>query len=158
MQIFHEDGRTFLNRAEEKYDVIYGDTYKSLYTIPWHLTTLEASLKCYEMLHDGGCILINIISAIQGEGSLFLQAEFSTYRAVFPEVFVFAVDNPENLTDLQSIMLVAVKTSVPLKKTDVDPELSLFLTHDVTDKVGRNVPVLTDEKAPVDYYMNRVIR
>jgi len=158
MNIFHEDARTFLNRSEKKYDVIYGDAYKSLYTIPWHLTTLEAAQKTYEMLNEGGCALLNIISSIEGNASLFLQAELATYRAVFPQVYVFAVMDPSDRQMVQSMILLAVKSSDVPVMTSADPEITAFLQHDVTGLVGASLPVLTDEYAPVDFYTNKAIK
>jgi spermidine synthase len=158
MKIYHEDARTFLNRSDYKYDVIYGDAYKSLFTIPWHLTTVEAAEKTYSMLNEGGCVLLNIISSLEGNSSLFLQAELATYRKVFPYVFVFAVMDPADRKMVQSTILVAVKTaSSPELKND-DPELSEYLQHEVSGLIKTGLPVLTDEFAPVDYYTNKAIR
>lgn len=158
MKIFHEDARTFLNRCENKYDVIYGDAYKSLYTIPWHLTTIEAAERTYDMLNVGGCVLLNIISSIEGNTGLFLQAELTTYRQVFPYVFVFAVMDPSDLQTVQSIMLVAVKTVTRPELKNDDPELAEYLDHEVSGLIKTDLPVLTDEFAPVDYYTNKAIR
>jgi spermidine synthase len=158
MRIYHEDARTFLNRSPEKYDVIYGDAYKSLYTIPWHLTTIEAARKTYDMLNEGGCVLLNIISSIQGDASLFLTAELATYRAVFKHVYVFAVMDPEDLTGVQSTILVAVKSDWEPAFESPDAELADFLSHEVSGEIFTNLPVLTDEYAPVDYYTNKAIK
>jgi spermidine synthase len=158
MKIFHEDARTFLNQADYKYDVIYGDTYKSLYTIPWHLTTREAVLKTYNMLNDGGCVLLNIISSLEGNASFFLQAELATYRDVFPYVYVFAVMDPSDVQLVQSTILVALKSDTKPVWEDKDTEIEGYLHNDVTDRISASLPVLTDEYAPVDYYMNKAIR
>lgn len=158
MKIFHEDGRTFLNRSDHKYDVVYGDTFKSQYTIPWHLTTVEAARKTYEMLNNGGCALLNIISSLDGDASLFLRAELATYRQVFPFVYIFAVMDPNDLQMVQSTMLIAVKSASEPVWLDADPELASYLVHEVTSKVTADLPVLTDEFAPVDYYMNKAIK
>jgi spermidine synthase len=158
MKIFHEDARTFLNRGDYKYDVIYGDTYKSQYTLPWHLTTLEAARKTYEMLNEGGCALLNIISSLEGAGSLFLQAELATYREVFPYVYVFAVEDPTDLLSVQSIILLAIKSPVEPIWESEDEEIAGFLKQEASDKVAANLPILTDEYAPVDYYMNLAIK
>lgn len=158
MRIFHEDARTYMNHCTQKYDVIYGDAYKSLYTIPWHLTTREAAQKTYDMLNDGGCVLLNIISSIRGNSSLFLQAELATYKDVFPFVRVFAVMDPGKPEEVQSMILLAVKSeNIPSGKS-VDPELSRYLENDVTELVPKDMPVLTDEFAPVDFYTNRAIK
>lgn len=158
MKIFHEDGRTFINRADPRYDVIYGDTFKSQYTLPWHLTTVEAARKTYEMLNEGGCVLLNIISSLSGDASVFLRAELATYREIFPYVYIFAVMDPNDLQIVQSTILVAVKSAKGPGWLNEDPELAGYLAHDVTDQVAADMPVLTDELAPVDYYMNMAIR
>jgi len=158
MKIFHEDARTFLNRADYKYDVVYGDAYKSLYTIPWHLTTREAAQKTYDILNDGGCVLLNIISSLEGDASLFLRAELATYREVFPYVYVFAVMDPSDRQMVQSTILVAVKSAEKPGWKSEDPELAEYLLHEVSGLIATDLPVLTDEFAPVDYYTNKAIR
>ncbi|MCU0370971.1 MAG: fused MFS/spermidine synthase, partial [Bacteroidales bacterium] len=158
MKIYHEDARTFMNRAERKYDVIYGDAYKSLYTVPWHLTTVEAAQKTYNMLNDGGCVLLNIISSISGHASLFLQAELATYREVFPHVYVFAIMDPEDQNLVQSTILAAIKSETVPSRENADPELSEYLQNNVTSLINKDLPVLTDEFAPVDFYTNKAIR
>jgi spermidine synthase len=157
MQIFHEDARTYLNRAARRYDVIYGDLYKSLYTLPWHLTTKEAALKTYDILNDGGCVMLNIISSIEGNASLFMQAELATYREVFPQVYVFAVIGPADRTSVQSMMLVAVKSFSQTVWSNVDKEISGYLQNEVSKLISSGLPVLTDDFAPVDYYTNKAI-
>jgi spermidine synthase len=158
MKIYHEDGRTFLNRENHKYDVIFGDTFKSQYTLPWHLTTVEAARESYEMLNDGGCVLLNIISSLDGNASLFLRAELATYRQVYPYVYVFAVMDPEDRHIVQSTILIAVKSSQEPPWLNDDPELASYLTHEVSGQVVADIPVLTDELAPVDYYMDKAIK
>jgi len=158
LKIFHEDARTFINRGEGKYDVIIGDAYKSLYTIPWHLTTVEAAIKAYNMLNDGGCLLQNIISPITGDGSAFLKAELATFRTVFPYVYVFAVTEPGDLKEVQSVMMVAIRTDQEPERTNTDAELAGLLKADVTPLITTDLPVLTDEFAPVDNYTNRAIK
>ncbi len=157
MKIYHEDGRTFLNRGGKSYDVVFGDTFKSLYTLPWHLTTIEAARKTYDMLNEGGCAILNIISSISGPSSLFLGAELATYRAVFPHVYVFAVMDPDDAELVQSTVLVAVKSGTKPVLTSPDETLAGYLAREVSAQVP-HLPVLTDEHAPVDYYTDKAIK
>ena len=158
LRIHHEDGRTFINRTDNSYDVIYGDAFRSLFELPWHLTTVESVKKCHKMLNEGGVMLVNIISPIQGRASQFLQAELATFRQVFGQVFVFAVNDFRNLTDPQSLMLVALKDQQAPDWHDNDPLLNSFLGMEITDLIDTTMPVLTDDHAPVDYYVNKAIR
>jgi spermidine synthase len=67
LTILHEDGRMFLNRSEKGYDVIFGDAFSSQFSIPYQLTTAEAVQRKYDILNDDGIVILNIISAIEGE-------------------------------------------------------------------------------------------
>ncbi|HSG68231.1 MAG TPA: fused MFS/spermidine synthase, partial [Bacteroidales bacterium] len=110
MRIFHEDGRTFLNRQEGKYDLILGDAYKSLLAVPFQLTTLEATKRKFDLLSDDGIVIENIIASLDGPASAFLKAEIATIRKIFPQVYIFACHDPLDPQLLQSITLVALKS------------------------------------------------
>jgi hypothetical protein len=110
------------------------------------------------MLNDGGCVILNIISSLDGNASAFLRAELATYRQVFPYVYVFAVMDPEDRHMVQSTILAAVKSSGEPAWLDEDPELAGYLTHEVSGQLAADLPVLTDEFAPVDYYMNKAMK
>jgi spermidine synthase len=65
MQIFHADGRVFLNQNKKIYDVIFGDAFTSWYSVPYQLATREAVQKKYESLSESGVVILNIISSIE---------------------------------------------------------------------------------------------
>ena len=157
LKIYHEDGRTFLNRTQNKYDVVYMDAYKSLITIPYQLTTKEAIQKIYNVLNNNGVVFANIISAIGGKNNLFLQAEYATYKSVFPQVYLFAVQDPYDTQNLQNIMLVGLKSEkIPIFESD-NKELNKYLHHLLKEDIKTDLPVLTDEYAPVDYYTSKAL-
>ena len=155
MNIIHEDGRTYINRTNKKYDVFLGDAYKSIYAIPWHLTTVEAAQKTYDLLNDEGVVIINIISAFSGKGSQFLRAETATYKKVFPQVYIFAAHDTVDGNRIQSIVLVALKSKQKPSFHSEVGEYDEYLGHEITDKIILDMPVLTDEHAPVEYYANK---
>jgi len=66
--------------------------------------------------------------------------------------------DPSDLQTVQSIMLVAVKSSTRPELKNDDPELAEYLDHEVSGLIKTDLPVLTDEFAPVDYYTNKAIR
>jgi spermidine synthase len=153
LHIFHEDGRVFLNQAAKtkQYDAILLDAFGSIYSVPYQLTTREAVQKMNEALTDDGIIILNLISAVEGRGSLFLQAEYRTFAETFPQVYLFKTesDKPENIA--QNLILVAGKSGkFPFETTD--PEISAFLQKRYEKPLNLSVPVLTDDLAPVDYY------
>ena len=155
MRIFHEDGRTFLNRQEKKYDVIFGDAYKSLLAIPFQLTTLEATQRKYDMLKDDGIVIENLISSIEGPSSEFMKAEIATYLEVFPQVFLFACHDPEDARLLQSISLVALKSDDKVTFTNSDKTLNSYLMNRVEPEIPEGTLILSDNYAPVEYFAKK---
>jgi spermidine synthase len=157
LNIFHEDGRVYLNRTQKKYDAIFGDAFSSRYSVPYQLTTKEAVQKEYDILNKDGVVILNIISAIEGEGGQFLRAEYATYKSVFPQTYIFPVRSAEDVNVVQNIILVALKSEAGQTFTDADPQLNSYLTHLWKKEILNDVPVLTDDHAPVDYYISKVI-
>lgn len=157
LQIYHEDARVFLNRQQEKYDAILADAFKSLYTIPFQLTSLEAITKMYNMLVDDGLVVQNLNSAITGPDSYFLQVLFNTYQKVFPQVFLLQVNTDREPTSIQSVMLVALKTENKHGFESKDPELNEYLSHRIVRDIPDDLPVLTDNYAPVEHYVGSTL-
>lgn len=149
LTIFHEDGRTFLNRSSgEQYDAIMVDAFKG-YSIPFQLTTLESVRRMHALLKPKGVVLANVISSIEGEKGLFLQSEYNTFKQVFPEVSLFAVNQPDNGEALQNLMLVGSKTNY---QQNTSPEIAEYLKNKWTRPIP-NGQILTDNYAPVDQLM-----
>ncbi len=157
LNIFHEDARTYLNKTREKYDVIYGDAFKSIFSIPFHLTTIEVVEKMYHILNDNGIVILNLSSALKGEKSLFLSAEYNTYKEIFPQVFVFQVDKKRDDELLQNIILIARKSNEPICFESEDAELNKYLQTVRIDFKPDNLPILTDDHAPVEFYTNKAM-
>ncbi|EKD43148.1 MAG: spermine synthase, partial [uncultured bacterium] len=155
LNIFHEDGRVFLNTNQKKYDVLFGDAFSSHYSIPHQLTTLQAVQKTYDALNDDGVVILNTISSVEGNKGQFLRAELATYKSIFPQVYIFPVTDSKDGLQVQNIILVALKSkTVPSFKSN-DTEINGFLSHLWNQGVTNDKPILTDDYAPVEYYINR---
>lgn len=152
LQIFHEDGRTFLNKPADKYDVIFGDAFSAFYSIPHQLTTKEAVQKMFDSLNEDGVVLINVISAVEDEKGEFLRAEYRTFKEIFPQVYIFMVNYPEQPKFNQNNMLVALKSEKSASFENDDPILNQYLNHLYKKAIPLDMPILTDEFAPVDKY------
>jgi len=157
LAIYHEDARVYLNETQKKYDVIFGDAFKSQFSLPYQLTTKEAVQKEYNALSDKGVVVLNIISAINGDKGEFLRAEYATYKNVFSQTYLFPVSDPGNGGLVQNIILVALKSKDEQKISDSDPVLNGYLQHIWKNSVAADMPVLTDDFAPVDYYISKTI-
>lgn len=157
LTIYHEDGRVFLNKTQEKYDAIFGDAFNSLHSLPYQLTTKEAVQKKYNILNDDGVVILNIISAIEGEKGKFLRAEYATYKSLFPQVYLFPVSSSGNGNIVQNIILVALKSEKDQTFNNSDPKLNEYLQHLWKRTVDADIPILTDNFSPVAYYINETI-
>jgi len=159
LSIYHEDGRVYLNTTKEKYDVIFGDAFGSHYSLPYQLTTKEATIKKYNILNNDGIVILNIISAIEGPSGKFLRAEYATYKSIFPQVYLFPIVNSNDGEDVQNIILVALKS--PDSKFEMvdknDPIIDSYLQHLWKKDVTMDMPILTDDFAPVDSYINNIL-
>lgn len=151
LRIFHEDGRTFLNRSNETYNAVFVDAFNT-YSPPFQLTTRETAQDMFAHLTDGGVVIMNIISAIEGPRGKFLRAEYATYRSVFPYVYVVPVTKPDEGDVVQNVMLVAVKSASEPNLHSNNPELASYLSRRWIPDIPDDMPVLTDERAPVEFY------
>ncbi len=158
LTIHHEDARTFLNTTDKKFDVIFGDAFNSQYSIPFHLTTKEAVQKNYDILTDKGVVILNVISAVEGDRGKFLRAEYATYKSIFPHVLVFPVRDNQYGDRVQNIILVASKNPQLPPSTSSDSEINRYLAQYWSQEIPLDMPILTDDYAPVDYYISQILK
>ncbi|MEI7511875.1 MAG: fused MFS/spermidine synthase [Candidatus Uhrbacteria bacterium] len=155
LRIFHEDGRVFLNTVSPAtYDSILVDAYSSL-SIPYQLATREAVQKMHDALRENGAVLVNIVGSIEGGKGEFFRAEYATYKSVFPRVYVFWVKS-DQADEVQNLMLVATKSDQSLLMSSDDPEISQYLKQLWGKEIKADMNILTDEHAPVDWYMQKM--
>ncbi|WP_306052905.1 spermidine synthase [Natronococcus wangiae] len=149
------DGRQFLRNTDETYDVIILDAYKQD-QVPFHLTTEEFMHLASDRLSDDGVLLANVISAPSGSGSEFYRAEYETMEQAFPEVYSFRTSEKSSV---QNVELVATNDDEELSRADLERrnenrelgvDLSDEIDHYMADPETDDVPVLRDDRAPVD--------
>ena len=145
LDVYTQDGRSYLNYSKNKYDTILIDAFKGL-NAPFELTTYEALVNARNMLNENGIVLTNIISSLEGKDSKFIKYEYATYKAVFDDVKIFKVKN-KNKEEKQNLILVGIKGNPQTDETKYD-EYAKFLNMEVaefeTDKT-----VVTDNFAPI---------
>ena len=145
LKIYHQDGRSFLNYTNNKYDTILIDAFKGL-NAPFELTTYEALVNASNKLNDNGMVITNIISAIEGEKSDFIKYEYATYKKVFKDVKIFKVKNIID-TEEQNLILIGFKGKTNENKEKYEQYKSLLereITNFESDK-----QVVTDNYAPI---------
>jgi spermidine synthase len=109
------DGRQFLQRSDELWDVIMVDAFYSD-GVPFHLTTLEFIELLRSRLRPGGVVATNVIGALAGDDSRLTRAVTKTYAGVFPTVELHPVYEGELdrfPDDTRNIVLVATERASP---------------------------------------------
>lgn len=170
LRVVAQDGRLFVARSAERYDIILLDAYL-IDTIPFHLGTREFFALVKSRLAPGGVLGSNVIGALSGPRSGLFRAIYKTMAAVFPTVYVFAVDwEPYGGAESRR-NIILVGTSEPrlprgavldaAARARVTPGVTLprFINaaRDLYDDSIRtdDVPVLTDDFAPVETLIQR---
>jgi len=158
LNIFHEDGRVYINKTSKVYDVIFADAFNSRYSVPYQLTTKEAVQKFHDILNDDGVVISNIISSVDGDSGQFLRAEYATYKSIFPTVYLFPVLESSSGEIVQNIMLVALKSKKEQQKLTKgdNGKYDFYLNHLWDGNIANDMPILSDDFAPVDYYINKL--
>lgn len=131
-----EDGRTYLNKNNKKYDAILNDAFAGESPAAT-LTTIEAAQKIYNSLTNNGLYLSNIISSIDGEDAYFIKAEVNTLKQVFKNVYVVPCTDYNNFELVQNNMVVATDDT-------------LTLANSVSLDIPSDTIILTDNYCPVD--------
>jgi predicted membrane-bound spermidine synthase len=142
-----EDGRTFLNSTKNIYDIVFLDAFSSRNSIPYQLTTLETARAIKKSLTPDGLVIMNVLASVTGDKAQFLQAEYKTYKQLFPQVVAFQVDSGQPKERLQNILLIA--------SADIKPVLTNATSSIPETLLKSNIPVLTDDFAPIEYYTRR---
>ena len=158
LTIYHEDARTFLNRAVydgiEPYDAIFMDTFNSATVIPFQLATIEAGNRLRNLLKPDGVLIVNVIASLYGQKSGVFHGIYKAFSQSFGMMMIFPVNAYEAkyAYALQNIILVAGE-AVPSSSTHGD-KYEHLLAHQwlepfVPDSV---VPAFSDAFAPVERY------
>ncbi|MCL1941706.1 MAG: fused MFS/spermidine synthase, partial [Synergistaceae bacterium] len=157
-KIYHEDARTFLNRANSaenesanKYDAIFWDTFTSEYNIPFHLTTVESARRAHDLLSDDGITVMNIISSADGKKGGVFKGIYAAFHEVFPHIRIFFANYPNVAAARQNIILVASKSELS-NGGAADEKISKLLSHEFKQPVTMDVGAFRDSFAPVEYH------
>ncbi|HEY4330119.1 MAG TPA: fused MFS/spermidine synthase [Phycisphaerae bacterium] len=131
------DGRKFIEKSNEKYDVIMLDAFSAT-SIPYLLSTKEFLIACKNHLADGGVLASNLWYDQKDYHDML-----KTYDAVFPEWHVIRSTGSFN----------AILTAIPVK-TDLTPEnwMTAAAAFDEKYKTGLGLAGLVDH----GYEVNRM--
>jgi len=167
LRLHAQDGRLFLTRTQNQYDVIMLDAYFTD-AMPFHLATKQFFELAQKKLTPNGIVVANLISAVTGPSGKIARAFVRTVRQVYPQTYIFASRRPENvsLDTIQNVIVVATrdKQRVDVKEivkraTALDKGLFPDPIQDIAvayfdRQLPEDVPILTDDYAPTDNLLN----
>ena len=162
LRIHVDDGRKFLRESNTTYDLIVVDAYRKS-SVPFHLTTQEFMELSNSKLSEDGYFYANIISSPSGPGSKLYRAEYKTAETVFPQVYGFRTSE---LPVTQNVEMIASKSPDSISESRLlernqEREIGIDLSSEIRNMMDEpntgNVPLLTDERAPVDRLLDPLV-
>ena len=160
LQIFVEDGRTYLAKTDKKYDLVVLDAYAKTY-IPFHMMTKEYFELMSSRLSDDGIVVSNVIASLEGDSSTIFHSMLKTMQSVFPNADVYPVSGEISL--IQNIIIVATKSpeEFPVNVLQQNgaivklPRIKEYLGNRLAnDPLANDAPLLTDNYAPAENLLN----
>ena len=146
------DGRVFLNRNSDLYDLILLDAYRGGY-VPFHLLTREFYALVRQRLAPGGAAAFNV-----HDGSKLYASTVKTLGEVFPALDLYRTGMGE---------VIAVATASPLARETLERRAAALQARhgfrfplpqilprrmETPQAEGANGDVITDDFAPADVY------
>jgi spermidine synthase len=154
LDVVSADGRPYLARTHERYDVIVVDAYRQPY-IPFYLATKEFFELARSRLTPGGVVALNV-GVVPGDERLSRAIE-STVLAAFPQAWrwrplrfnelVLAFDRPATRAELTARVARSPAGAAPL--------VALFRRQ--LERARAGTDPLGDDRAPVEWLTDRMI-
>ena len=160
MKMHPMDGRVFIKRAKQKYDLVFLDAYRSD-TIPFHLTTVEFLREVRGILRENGVVVANIVTPVLNK---LFPAMVKTYQTVFPGLFVYGGEKPTSLVFIagpggknwtEEAVGRRARTLQAAGRPEVDLSRLLQTRLYLSPASFEKAEVLTDDFAPVDLYQEK---
>jgi len=148
LKIHNRDGRVFLHRAEERYNIIIVDAYRGPF-VPFHLTTAEFYKLAKSKLRPGGVVAQNVEPS-----TLFFDSAYLTMKSVFANVDAYEADGNIVLIGYDGAALsdddVKARAAVVQDKFKFRYDLADLIKRRRTTMENLKGQVLTDDFAPVE--------
>jgi predicted membrane-bound spermidine synthase len=165
IDIRHRDGRELLQSLPQtkRFDVIFGDAFHDI-AIPTHLVTREFHREILKHMRPAGIYTVNVVD--QGGEPLFLASLVRTLRLDFSHVEVWA--GVEELS--AAIAGVGQRVTYNVVASNTKGQLTRLSSRsgperlwvqwpleEIFKRVGENTSILTDDFAPVDRLMLKLL-
>ncbi|MFV0416805.1 MAG: fused MFS/spermidine synthase [Chthoniobacterales bacterium] len=157
------DGRRFLREGQTQYDIIVGDAYSGVHTVPSHLTSLEFFQSLNSRLKPDGVYFMNLISASQGEFSGAFRWLYRTLQEVFPSVMVFGVEG-KDYRNIQNMVIVASQSDLEARLAAASPVTDLRLATMLARRIDPSdiapqgeETIIRDARNPMEWLMAKQV-
>jgi spermidine synthase len=149
-----DDARPFLRRADRRWEAIMVDAYRQPY-IPFYLTTREFFALTRERLEPGGVVVVN---AGHPEGSARLEEMLA---AGLRTAFAHVARDP--ISEFNTLLIASDRRPSAARVAAAAPRVDPILRPVLAGTAARlgpalpGGPVYTDDKAPVEWLIDRSI-
>jgi len=151
------DGKLYLQKTTNTYDLVFGDAFNSFISIPWHMATIEFNKLVKSKLNNNGIYAINFIAPMSKQNDL-LNSMVKTFKTAFDNSYIFTYYGDVNSV-AQNVVMVGVKSKRhfdnkelinKIKTLKNGQDLSLRLKDGNYPEEWESGQVLTDDFAPVE--------
>lgn len=153
LKVINEDGRTFLQKSEKTYDLIFIDAYIDNLYIPFQLATKEFFKLTESRLKNEGVLAIMALSR-NPEKEMTFQSLFQTIKSVYPYVFYFpSAAGKEHFILASNNYLLKDNLSNIEERTDIEElkKISSKIAENFKEELEiKTKRILTDNQAPLE--------
>jgi spermidine synthase len=158
-RVFIQDGRQFLRRNQNQYDIIFLDAYNND-AVPFHLTTKEFFEIVKQRLKPDGIAVANVWGPRSNE---FYTSQVKTYQTVFTKLFLLDAITSNNYIFIatannQEMTQMELNRRAGILKEKVPFPFSIrefVRTFEDLTTMEVNADVLLDDFAPVELLRSR---
>ncbi|MFV0337365.1 MAG: fused MFS/spermidine synthase, partial [Chthoniobacterales bacterium] len=157
------DGRRFLREEKTDYDIIVGDAYSGVHTVPSHLTSLEFFRSLSNRLKPEGVFFMNLISAHSGKYSGAFRWLYRTLQQIFPSIMVFGVEG-KDYSGVQNLVIVASKSDLEARLQAASPVTDLRIAYMLASRIDlsevgqeQGGGIIRDARNPMEWLMAKQV-
>ena len=136
INIICDDGRNYLARSKDKYDIILVDAYSSI-SAPFQMTTVEFFNLVYEHLDDNGIMMSNI-NMVSNDKDSINAALCDTSYSVFNNLYTFKVPYASGME------IFASKANIDLKEKINDVNVDDYYLRQTFNRLKDGLIVYQD--------------
>lgn len=128
--LYNDDGREFLKKSSERYDIIFNDAFSGNLPIAT-LSSVEFAKIVKTRLSPNGLYVVNIIDTREGNPERFLLSEAKTLSTVFKNIHIIECHPDRADNQEQNLILIATDGNYNFDNaTNMDFSKGLMLTDD----------------------------